>query len=277
MQNFYKKHISKAIEATPIANLDGTHIDYLVDSILAKANKSYSYNATSAKALGVMKKICNRAVKYGQLSHSVLELFSPREVGYKDIPKSRAFTKPEIKQLIQALQNQPECERVNVIAVCLLLVLGKRKIELIKSVWKDICFNEREWLVEKTKTGADIVIPFSPLVKGWLEELKELSMGESHLFPKRQETAKAKHISESTLNGFLERALSELKIEVHDLRRTTRTTLRALDIPVDVAESYINHKQKAYRYNFYHRLPERKRACKKLSKLIKKYLTNKDG
>lgn len=134
------------------------------------------------------------------------------------------------------------------------------KTELTEARWSEFDLENHRWQLsgERSKSGAEIVIPLPIQTVSWLGELKTHACGSDYVFPNRRRS-KQPHMGKDTLN----RAIAKLfgrepgrklqpenmmggvaQFTVHDLRRTCRSLLAAEGVPGHVAERCLNHKLK---------------------------------
>jgi integrase len=189
--------------------------------------------------------------------------------------RDRALTAEDIRKLFQAMQKEAAFGGDNVLAVKLLLALCVRKGELLAAKWKEFDLEDGIWRLpkERTKTGAALDIPLSPVVVEWLQTLKGLAGASEYVFParRRDPRSRQRHVGLDTLNA----ALSNLEhgvehFTLHDLRRTARTHLSALGVRPEVAELCLNHKPAGIRatYDKHSFFEERREALNQWTKLL---------
>jgi integrase len=135
---------------------------------------------------------------------------------------------------------------------------------MISLRWDEIDFDKKIWRLtaEKAKNNYAIDIPLPPLVIEWLRELKIRAFASEYVFPSRRASKRRGYISDDTLNHALTNlfgkktgklksstgdVLGEAGIEyfvIHDIRRSTRTTMSKNKVRGEVAEKAINHVKK---------------------------------
>jgi integrase len=101
----------------------------------------------------------------------------------------------------------------------------------------------------------------------WLRELHGRAAGSDHVFPARRLGRRdLGHVALDTLNVALARIDHGLEpFTLHDLRRTLRTQLSALNIAPHIAERCLNHKRKGIQatYDRHDYLDERRGALER--------------
>lgn len=231
---------------------------------------------TAAKALQLTKRLFDFAMKRHLIAANPASPFNWTDIGGKVGPRSRVLTVGEITEFFRGIQTTPNFPQYSAAALKLLLALGVRKMELLKSTWDEFDLEGGEWHLpkERTKTDAAIRIPLSPWVIEILKEQKKRGYND-YVFPVlRLAPGKVtKYMGETTLNHALYMLQANLEpFTVHDLRRTARTHLAALGVPPHIAEMCLNHKPKGIEavYNIHDYFSERKEALQLLSDLLER-------
>ena len=283
IQSLYHNHMQPIIGNCSISSFDGSIIEVMVKKIKAKGHGTkFSYDATAKVAREIASKLENRAVRYRLTDIKVADLFTARETGYVDKSTRCALKPEELKYLVKCLEKMRSVDPVNVILVYLLLLLGPRKVDLIKATNEDFGYATQHinkesapdlvWNLTAQKNGVERALYLTPFVQSLLQELIQFQGGSNYLFPARKANAKSPFISPSTPNKFIKRIAEKLPKVVHELRHTCRTLLSELEVPDDVADSFILHSKKRYRHNPYHQFPARRRAAIKLSDTIERLI-----
>ncbi|WP_428983497.1 tyrosine-type recombinase/integrase [Pantoea agglomerans] len=175
--------------------------------------------------------------------------------------RERALSLQEIAYVFKAFRQHSESFSLdNYLACALLLLLAVRKSELTEAPWSEYNLEDKKWFLpkERSKSGVGIVIPLPPLAIEILEELKVRAWNSPYVLPNHR-VSKSQHMGKDTLNRALAKLfgveLSRKKqppnvmgsieyFTVHDLRRTSRSLLASLSVPLHVAERCLNHKLK---------------------------------
>ncbi|PFG51977.1 integrase [Marinobacter sp. LV10R520-4] len=293
-------HIPKRIFAKEIAppigqfTLDGvTPMD--VRAIVRKVANS-GRPATANDTLMYLKQLFNHAIKLGLLTYNPAAAFNVNDAGGIEKSRDRALSLDEIRQIFKVFrENKDSFVRDNYLACAMLLVLGVRKTELTEARWSEFDLENHRWQLsgERSKSGAEIVIPLPIQTVSWLGELKTHACGSDYVFPNRRRS-KQPHMGKDTLN----RAIAKLfgrepgrklqpenmmggvaQFTVHDLRRTCRSLLAAEGVPGHVAERCLNHKLKGVEgiYDRYDYFDERKEALAKVAELVAPSINGASG
>ncbi len=166
-----------------------------------------------------------------------------------------------------------EIGRENALALRILLATCVRSIELVKARLEFIDLEKGTWWVpdENVKTRAGFLIPLTPTVIRWMEELKSMAGDSDWLLPTRS-TRRLKqhgdiHIGNTTLWASITRALkrggfSIRRFTPHDTRSTAKGHLRNMRVSREISEIALNHKLKGMEaiYDVREEIPERRQA-----------------
>jgi integrase len=232
------------------------------------------------------KNILKHAIKLGYIRTNAADSLDPTDAGGTEKSRKRKLSFDELEIVCKIFRTHIiQFTRDNYLCFALLLIFGVRKTELTQAQWASFNVQALSWNLEadKTKTNEQIKIPIIEEIVPILTELKYRGNDSQYLFPARRRSNKP-HVSDDTLNSAinlpfgidkknkchkLTNYFAEYGIEhftVHDLRRTCRTLLSELKVPVEVAEKYLNHKLKGVLgiYDQYDYYDERAEAMKKL-------------
>lgn len=251
-------------EVTPI------HIDKLILQIMER-NSPKTANAV----LSLAKSMFGYAVKRFLIERNPAREFTTKDAGGKDKGRKRWLSREEITWLFEAmrqkekLQAKNEKNKVNItvlIGLKILLATGCREMEIFAAKWEDIDFNNASFAICEPKNGIDITIPFTPLIIGWIKELKKYTGHSEYLFPALSKKAKAPTLCAGTINNAiisLRAIMPECEHFVpHDLRHTMRSHLSALGVSENIAERCLNHKRPGIidKYDHHKFIDERRKA-----------------
>lgn len=251
---------------------------------------------TANDTLMYLKQLFNHAIKLGLLSYNPAAAFNVTDAGGIEKSRDRALSLEEISQIFKIFRENSEgFTRDNYLACALLLVLGVRKTELTEAQWTEFDLDNHRWQLsrERSKSGAEIVIPLPLQAIDWLNELKIRAWGSDYVFPNRR-SSKQPHMGKDTLNRAIaklfgrepgrklqpERKMGDIaEFTVHDLRRTCRSLLAAAGVPGHVAERCLNHKLKGVEgiYDRYDYFDERKEALAKVAELVAPSINGDSG
>lgn len=251
-------------EVTPI------HIDKLILQIMER-NSPKTANAV----LSLAKSMFGYAVKRFLIERNPAREFTTKDAGGKDKGRKRWLNREEITWLFEAmrqkekLQARNEKNKVNItvlIGLKILLATGCREMEIFAAKWEDIDFNNSSFAIYEPKNGIDITIPFTPMIIGWIKELKKYTGHSEYLFPALSKKAKAPTLCAGTINNAiisLRAIMPECEHFVpHDLRHTMRSHLSALGVSEEIAERCLNHKRPGIvdKYTHHNFIEERRKA-----------------
>ncbi|EPN4987720.1 tyrosine-type recombinase/integrase [Vibrio alginolyticus] len=281
-RRIFKKEISPSIGELQLERVTTLDIRAILEKIALSNRPSISNDA-----LMYSKQLFTHAISLGLMQSNPAASLSIKHAGGIELSRDRALSAEEIKKLFPVLiENKDSFSRENFIAICLLLMLGVRKNELLTEKWESISFKEQVWYLKRdeNKKGGSIDIPLPTQAIVLLEELKLRACGSDYIFPNRRASKRFGHVSPDTLNHALAKlfgkkvssgresinVFAEHGIEhftVHDLRRTCRTLLAQLGVEAHIAERCLNHKLKGIEsvYNRHDYFEERKLALQKLA------------
>ena len=252
--------------------------------------------STANDTLMYLKQLFNHAIKLGLVTYNPAAAFTFTDAGGVEKSRDRALALDEIKNVFKIFrENKDSFTRENYLACSLLLVLGVRKTELTEAKWSEFDLENHRWQLpgERSKSGAELVIPLPPRIVEWLEELKIRACGSDYVFPNRR-SSKHPHMGPDTLN----RAITKLfgretgrkqqpenkmgdiaEFTVHDLRRTCRSLMASAGVPGHVAERCLNHKLKGVEgiYDRYDYFGERREALLEVEKLVAPFIDDLSG
>jgi len=199
--------------------------------------------------------------------------FTKADAGGQIHPREFYLTREKLAEVLAAIPPcrsfSPSCE----LAFYLLLLLGGRKMELLKAPWSEFDLDAQTWtLPARTKMEKGITIPLPTLAVTWLKEAKYLGCGSDYVFPAISRQSKP-HMAQNTLNRAIKTLRQHVEgieeLNVHALRHTARTHLAELGVKQEVAEMCLNHSLKSQgivaTYNHYQFFEERKEALEPIT------------
>lgn len=225
-------------------------LEGVADRTPIEANRCHSQ-------LSVMFK---RALNLGWIEHSPMYGMGKPSIETKG---TRVLNRDEIKLIWRQLSTLSDNSRD---AFKLLFLTAQRMGEVLSMKWDDVDFNEAEWLMAENKSDRPHIVPLSQVVINILSSRPKNSM---FVFPSRYKSKghirslKADVIKLRKLTGILDWSC-------HDIRRTARTLLSELNVPMQVAELVLNHSIKGLVgvYDKHLFLNEKREALKKLANLL---------
>jgi integrase len=191
------------------------------------------------------------------------------------IRKRLMLSKEEIHVLLCS-DMKPE----NLLAIKMLLGTAVRSDELFSATWDQFDSELKIWSIPSSKTGTATQVPITPLVKGWLKELKSMSQDSRYVLPTRIVARREKHDGDAPINPNTIGSAIDYWIEAddpkirrftpHDLRSTAKSHMRALGVPRDITEMCLNHKLPGVEgiYDVHTYFEERKSALTKWANFL---------
>jgi integrase len=195
------------------------------------------------------------------------------------VRKRVMLTEAELRMLLKDV-NDLGVE--NGFALRILLATCVRSIELVKARWEHIDFEAGTWWVpdESVKTRSGFLVPITPTVAEWFQNLKLLACGSPWVLPARTERRRKRagdtHVGKTTLWAAITRAFERGEMEVqrftpHDTRSTAKGHMRNMGIPNEITEIALNHTLKGMEavYDVREEIPERRIALEQWAAFIK--------
>ncbi|MFV5376395.1 tyrosine-type recombinase/integrase [Acinetobacter calcoaceticus] len=223
--------------------------DITVDQIrqIIWSQKERGHDATAWQIRGLLSRMFDYAVTLGLVQYNIVSTIPAKHV-YKYRPRERFLSYDEITNFYTTLLSMDRIQRPFQIGLLLSLLTLLRKSELISAKWVHIDFENRIWVVPKTKADSntgnsrEMIVFLSDQIITLLHELRNLNYSSSYLFAGKKIGT---HISKATLNTVQEKVLLKSQIEpftIHDLRRTASTHLNELGFLENAVEACLNHK-----------------------------------
>jgi integrase len=262
-KRIYTQEIKPIIGGLLIEDVGGLDIRGVMQFV--KSRKKEERPTIANDTLMYLKQLFDHGITLSVTDSNPASAFRVKHAGGTEKSRKRAPSIEEWKTIFSVMRdNQAHFCRENYLAVAIILILGVRKGEMISLRWDEINFDEKIWYLtaKKAKNGYALDIPLPPLVIEWLEELKIRAFTSEYVFPSRRASKRRGYISDDTLNHALTNlfgkktgklksstgnVLGEAGIEyfvIHDIRRSTRTTMSTNKVPVEVAEKALNHVKK---------------------------------
>lgn len=182
------------------------------------------------------------------------------------IRKRVMLQEEELRRLLSSIDDIGE---ENGLALKIMLATCVRTVELVKARWEHIDFERGTWFVpdESVKTRTGFLVPITPTVAGWFQELDRLAGGSPWVLPARDKRREGLHVGLSTLSAALIRAFARGDIETrrftpHDTRSTAKGHMRNLGVSREISEIALNHVLKGMEavYDVRDEIPERRQA-----------------
>jgi len=159
---------------------------------------------------------------------------------FREVKRDRWVTADEMPRLGAAIRAEPDIY-VRA-AICMYLLTGVRKTELLKARWRDIDWHREEWSLPETKNGRPHLLPLSrPAVK----LLKSLPRedGNPYIFHGALAGRPLVNISKPWLR--IRAAAGIPDVRLHDLRRTVGSMLAQNNQSLHLIGRVLNHQDSA--------------------------------
>ncbi len=283
----FLNNVSPIIGHLNIDQVEAIHVRNILHDITNSGRPTVSNDV-----LDLLKNLFKHAAQLDITMRNPAAAFTYKDAGGYEAPRKRALSINEIEHAFKVFQQNSETfTRDNYLACCLLVALGVRKSELLKSQWSEFDLDNRVWHLPKERTKKKfraIDIPLPPLVLEWLNELKIRSCDSLYVFPSRRKS-KRPHVGADTLNNAINTLFGRVSknrkqphnlmvgiehFRVHDLRRTFRSLAASLRFRDDVCERCLNHKidNLDLIYNLHDYFDERMEVHTAICETLSKYL-----
>jgi integrase len=280
LKRLYEMNLQQPLGNRSIKEINGLEISDVLQRIKKGTRTKAPRPSIANKSLYLLKALFKHAVKLDLIRHNLALSFTAMDAGGEERPKDTYLNEKQIRQFFDIAEAAGTAfSRDNYLATCLLFCTATRKMELLGARWEEFDFDELLWTIpaERTKPRREFLVPLSPQVIVWLDELKIRACGSEYVFPARKQS-RIPHVYHDTLNHAFKNLNLPFALAPHDIRRTTRTLLAKLGVSDQVAEICLNHKlpKMQHIYNKYSFLPEKREALLMLSKAFCKCLPNKE-
>jgi len=248
--------------ARKIAGIKRRDICVLLDKVEERAPK------TRNRLHGALTRLFNFAAERGIIEDSpCTRIKKPAEA-----PRERVLTDKELKALWLALDlenKEIDLYIVTKLAVKMILLTGQRPVEITSMKWADLDLDNSVWLnpaLKREKPGKvtkPLRVPLLPLAIETLEQARVYAGDSSFVFRSSHNDGPIQRASMARgLKRHWEKIGAKSHFTAHDLRRTLRTQLAALNVSDIVAEACLGHSQggMAKVYN-QHKYDKEKRAA----------------
>lgn len=201
---------------------------------------------------------------------SLVSLFGPRP----PVKKRTMLPTEDIKTLLATVDT---LGTVNGLALRILLATCVRTSELVLAQWSDIDLEKGNWFVPdaQTKTRTGFIVPLTPAVIAWFQELKTIAGDSPFVLPARVTRKAGKPITTRTLWAAIDRAFDTKRLTItkftpHDMRSTAKGHMKNLGIPDHITELALSHALKGMSgiYDVRTEIPEKRDALQKWSDFL---------
>jgi integrase len=176
------------------------------------------------------------------------------------------------------LKEMGTLNKLNSLALRILLATCVRTNELTKARWEDVNLTDAIWYVpdEQTKTRRGFHVPLAPAAVTWFKELKALAGASDYVLPARIANKTSRPtIDPRTLWAALDRAyktkrLTVTKFTPHDTRSTAKGHMLNMGIPDYVTELALSHALKGMNaiYDVRTEVPEKRDALNRWAEYL---------
>jgi integrase len=159
---------------------------------------------------------------------------------FREVKRDRWVTREEMPRLGAAIQAEPSVYVRG--AICMYLLTGVRKSELLKARWRDIDWQRAEWTLPETKNGKPHVVPLSRQALKLLKFLPRED-GNPYIFHGALRGRPLVNISKPWLR--IRAAAGITDVRLHDLRRTVGSMLAQKNYSLLIIGRVLNHQDSA--------------------------------
>ncbi len=224
------------------------------------------------RLLSLLHKFFNFAIERGEIPNNINP--AAKITKEEETARARVLSENEIRTLWAATSETSNLDHSTRLAIRLRLITGQRSIEIVNAKNGDI--EGDVWMMDDTKNGLPHAIPLTPMAVQVIEEARILS-GNGLLFPARNGGVMAVQV----LSKVFERIdwglnSGEIRPTPHDLRRTLRTGLGALNFDNFIQRRVTNHKEKNQldeTYNRWQYMDEKRKALEAWDRRLTEIIT----
>jgi integrase len=245
----------------------------------------------AGRVLGTLKQFFSWAQANGFTDKNPAAPLKARHLGVAESRRSRWLGAEEIPVFLHALDaavgsDRPAHQKIRPATSAgmkVLLLTAVRTGELLRARWAHVDVAAKTWTIpvenqklsRKQETDAkDFIIPLTPTALELLEELKEQADGSPWVMAGKNPK---KHADEKIFGHAIRRLVKAKTLvlaggpfTIHDLRRTARTHLGKLRVPLHIAERCLNHSlgKIVHTYDQFDDLEQRREALERWDAFI---------
>ncbi len=224
----------------------------------------------AGKVTAILKQLFKFAEGRGYIDRSPAYAIDKKDLGVVTNVRERWLDTNEFKPVWDAINNAPKMSLPVKNGLKVLMLTGVRTGELLKAKWVNIDLDKKEWFIPKmdTKTLREWTVPLTSEVITLIKELQGLDP--DYVFCGKNGMLSDKVTGRAMARLFESGALGIEKVRPHDFRRTVRTHLEKLNIPIHIAEKCLNHSLGAINatYNKNSYLDERREALERWNEFV---------
>lgn len=219
-----------------------------IAKLLHRIGEKHPYEANRIRSL--LSSMFERAKEWGRVPENFT---NPVELikKFKEKKRDRWVKSEELPHLVDAILKEP-----NLYArTCLLLFLlvGSRKMELLKAKWENLDLERKILRLEDTKNGTDFELRLSDLAVALIQDLPK-EPGNPYLFPGKKRGTHRVNIDKVWQKIRKDAKLDDVRI--HDLRRTFASQLASDGISLLQIGKLLNHKNSVTTEVYAHLAPD---------------------
>ncbi len=203
--------------------------------------------------------ICKLAILTHRADYNVAEPLKG-EIARSPVQHRKQLRDADLPDFLRRLEDYPG-HQTTAIAVKLLLLTVVRPGEICGARWDEFNFDRAEWVIpaKRMKMKEEHVVPLARQALALLEQLKELTGHEQHLFPANG--TKSAHMPTGTLRNAIVKLGYADRFNPHGARGTFSTACNEAGFRADVIEAQLAHAERDQvraSYNQAKYLPERR-------------------
>jgi len=227
-KRLYEIHVDRRLGGRPIAEIDSTDVQNVIDTISAK------HARTANKVAALLSRIFRYATKRG------LAVANPvREVErLPEVSRDRTLSPEEVRRVLKAIKREPADWRDYFL---LLIATGARRSAVASMRWQDIDLANGMWRVPAwaSKNNRLLTLPLVAEALAILESRRPDRVGD-WVFPSA--TSESGHMEEPRKPWLrvLERAEVE-DVRIHDIRRTVGSWLGMAGVSGPIISKILGH------------------------------------
>lgn len=256
VERSFNRDVFPLIGNMALADVQKSHIQEIIDVILARATETKRMVRSAKKTLADLRQMFGFALDRDHLEMDPTARIKKAKLG-SDVERDRILSEQELIKLFQALP-KPDLATTSRLALLLQLATVTRIGEVLSARWEHVDFHNKTWTLPKTKNGKSHLIFLSSFAVRKLKELQVITGSTPWLFPASRkpsehvcEKSVSKQVSDrqrpnlEPMSGRSKQVtalvLAGGKWTPHDLRRTGATMMAELGSLPDVVERCLNH------------------------------------
>lgn len=186
--------------------------------------------------------ICKLAILTHRADYNVADPLKG-EIARHPVQHMKQLRDVDLPDFLRRLEDYPG-HQTTAIAMKLLLLTAVRPGEICAARWEEFNLERAEWVIPaaRMKMGVEHIVPLSRQALALLEQLKELTGYEPHLFP--AQSTKSAHIPTGTLRNAIVKLGYKDRFNPHGARGTFSTACNEAGFRADVIEAQLAHAER---------------------------------